>query len=282
MRTRQVIGIAMVCAASVVAADLLMHSSLLHLLQPRILEPADGAIVSGPVTVHWEGPRPMQATLTGNGQRIELGDRDSPFEIDPSRFSRPGQYGIELRSAFGGLIGADRRFMVRRPSRAAAVATLSDAGATPATAPPRVAPAPTGLQELLAERDRLRVDLAATQNELALLRQDQDSSADAHDTAQAESDALLANTEAARLALAGEHLAALQENQALRQRLERIPACTVWGYLAAPRPQTSPPSRHILVSNRRGDVFRNEPQCVATRRTDPAGLSPCVCVGALY
>jgi len=282
MRTRQVIGVAMVCAVSVVAADLLMHSSLLHLLQPRILEPADGAIVSGPVTVRWEGPRPMRATLTGNGQRIALGERDNPFEIDPSRFPRPGQYGIELRSAFGGLIGADRRFMVRRPSRTSASATLSDADAPPAPPPPRAAPASTGMEELLVERDRLRIELAATQNELALLRQDQDGSADAHDAAQAETDALLANTEAERQALAGEHLAVLQENQALRQRLDRIPSCTAWGYLAAPRPQTSPPSRHVLVSNRRGDVFRNEAQCVAIRRTDPAGLSPCVCVGAVY
>ena len=97
MRVRQAVGVALVSAAAVVGADLFMHRSLLRLLRPQILSPADGAIVSGPVTVSWEGPQPMQATLTGNGQRIDLGLRESPFEIDPSRFPRPGQYGLELQ-----------------------------------------------------------------------------------------------------------------------------------------------------------------------------------------
>ena len=130
------LGIALVSAAAVVGADLLMHSSLLRLLRPQILAPADGAIVSGPVTVSWEGPAPMQAALTGNGQRIELGLRENPFEIDPSRFPRPGQYGLELTNPrFGRLISADRRFMVRR----ATAARVNAAAGAPAAARRRAA-----------------------------------------------------------------------------------------------------------------------------------------------
>src|SRR3954466_11547201 len=116
MRVPQVVAIAVLCAGVVIATDLVMHSSLLRLLRPRITSPADGEIITGPVNVSWDGPEPMQATLSGNGQRIDLGMRESPFEVDPSRFPPPGQYGIELRAArLGGLIGADRRFMIRRP-----------------------------------------------------------------------------------------------------------------------------------------------------------------------
>ncbi len=115
MRLQQVVGLALVSAGAVAATDLMMQSSLLRIVRPRIVAPADGAIVTAPISVSWEGPQPMEATLTGNGQRIELGLRDSPFEIDASRIVRPGQYGIELRAArFGSLIGAERRFMVRR------------------------------------------------------------------------------------------------------------------------------------------------------------------------
>ena len=63
-------------------------------------------------------------------------------------------------------------------------------------------------------------------------------------------------------------------------RLASIPSCTVWGYLATTRPQTSPPSRLLRVSDRAGNVFRSELQCAGVRRADPAGLSPCACVGA--
>ena len=106
MRARQAVGILLISGAAVIATDTMMHTSLLRLLQPRIESPADGAIITGPVTVSWQGPQPMQATLTGSGQRIDLGVRESPFEIDPARFPRPGQYGIELRAQrLGDFIG---------------------------------------------------------------------------------------------------------------------------------------------------------------------------------
>jgi hypothetical protein len=280
MRVGQAVGVALVSAAAVVGADLFMHTSLLRVLRPQVLTPADGAIVSGPVTVSWEGPQPMHAVLNGNGQRIDLGRRESPFEIDPSRFPRPGQYALELADPrFGGLISADRRFMVRRSPNPRASAA---AGPEP-DAPASERPTPvTDLAALLAERDRLRVDLAALQNEVNVLKQQLAGSNDDRAAVQADADARLAGAQAEQDALAREHLQALQENAMLRQRLQSIPPCTAWGYMAVPRPQTVPPSRFVVVSNRRGDVFRSEGQCVATRSADPTGVSPCVCVGAVW
>lgn len=280
MRVWQAAGVALVSAAAVVAADLLMHSALLHVLHPQITTPADGAIISGPVTVSWEGPQPMQAVLTGNGQRIDLGLRENPFEIDPSRFPRPGQYGLELTSPrFGRLISVDRRFMVRRGPNARGSTAVGVEAPAPAE---RAAPPAVDLSELLAERDRLRVDMAALQAQVDTLRsQLSDSDADL-DNARADADARVAGAQAEQDALAREHLQTLEENQLLRQRLQSVPPCTVWGYMAMPRPQTSPPSRFVLVSDRRGNVFRSEGHCVANRRGDPTGLSPCICVGAIF
>ena len=281
MRVRQAVGIALVSAAAVVGADLFMHSSLLRLLRPQVIAPADGAIVSGPVTVRWEGPQPMMAVLSGNGQRIELGRRENPFEIDPSRFPRPGQYSLELTDPrFGRLISADRRFMVRRASNARVAAAAAQAGTEPA---PAERPAPSAdTSALVAERDRMRVDLAALQTEVDTLKQQLAGSFLDRDDAQADADARMAGVQAEQDALAREHLQTLEENQLLRQRLQSVPPCTVWGYMAVPRPQTVPPTRYVLVSNRRGDVFRTEGQCVVTRRADPTGVSGCVCVGAVW
>lgn len=281
MGPRQALGVALVSAAAVVAADLMMHSALLRVLRPQIVTPADGAITSGPVTVSWEGPQPMQAVLTGNGQRIDLGLRENPFEIDPSRFPRPGQYGLELTSPrFGQLISADRHFMVRRaPNPRSATA---GAGVDAPAPVERAAPPAADLGALLAERDRLRVDLAALQSQVDTLRGQLAGSDEELEAARADGDARVAGVQAEQDALAREHLQALQENQLLRQRLQSVPPCTTWGYMAVPRPQTVPPSRFVLVSDRQGNVFRNELQCLAVRRADPTGVSPCVCVGAVF
>src|SRR5262245_47489111 len=174
MRVGQMAGIALVGIGAVVATDLVMHSSLLRLLRPRVLSPADGAIVTGPVSVSWEGPQPMQATLTGSGLRVDLGLRESPFEIDPSRFPRPGQYGVELRAPrFGDLIGADRRFMVRRArERSGAAETANDSEPSsppPPKPPPRDQASETQLLQLQAERDQLRGESEALKNQLTSL-----------------------------------------------------------------------------------------------------------------
>jgi hypothetical protein len=247
------------------------------------MSPADGAIVTGAVTVSWEGPQPMEATLTGSGQRVDLGLRESPFEIDPSRFPRPGQYGVELRAPrFGAFIGAERRFMVRRPRERTAAAEEPTADQPSAPPAPRTPAEDNRAVQLEAERDQLRSEVELLQSQLAKQREDNADLSQALDELQANTDARLAAADQERQELAREHLLALQENQLLRQRLDSIPPCTVWGYLAYPRPQTSPPSRIVLVSDRGGTVFRSEADCVRVRRTDPAGASPCVCVGAVW
>lgn len=287
MRVAQLAGVALVSIGAVAATDLVMHTSLLRLLRPRVLSPADGAIITGPVNVSWEGPQPMQATLTGSGIRIDLGLRESPFEIDPSRFPRPGQYGIELRATrFGDIIGVDRRFMVRRARERGAAAEAPDAP-EPAAAPPpkpaaRETTSETWVQQLLTERDQLRGESEALKKEVTGLREDNADLGQALDELQADTDARLAAANQQREELAREHLLALQENQLLRTRMDSIPGCTVWGYVSYPRPQTNPPSRLVLVSDRNGSVFRSEAACMRVRSGDPAGASPCVCVGAVF
>jgi hypothetical protein len=282
MRVGQVIGIALVSAAAVLTTDVAMRSSLLFMLRPRILSPADGAIVTGSVSVSWEGPQPMQATLTGNGQRSDLGLRESPFEIDASHFPRPGQYGIELRpSRLGSFIVAERHFMVRRGHERTAEEPPNEA---PAAEPPP-APPPGGdatAAQLQAERDQLSAQVEALQAQLSKLREENADLNQSLDEQQSESDSRLAAAEQEREALAREHLLALQENQFLRSRMDSIPPCTVWGYVAYPRPQTNPPSRLVLVSDRTGAIFRSEADCAIARRMDPGGISPCVCVGGVF
>jgi hypothetical protein len=283
MRVRQAVGIALICATAVVATDVVLHSSLLRLLQPRILSPADGAIVTGTLNVSWEGPQRMEATLTGTGQRIDLGLRESPFEIDAARFPRPGQYGIELRAPrLGGLIGAERRFMVRRAREHPATAQPAIGDEPESGPPPTPQHTDDGTAQLRAERDQLRGEVETLQGQLTRLREDSADLGQALDELQADTDARLAASEQQREELGREHLLALQENQFLRMRLQSIPPCTVWGYLSYPRPQTNPPSRVVLVSDRSGAVFRSEVDCVRARRTDPSGASSCVCVGSVW
>ncbi len=285
MRASQVALVVLLCIASVIAADFIMHTSLLRLLRPRITSPADGEIITGAVRVSWDGPEPMQATLNGNGQRVDLGLRESPFDIDASRFPRPGQYGIELRAAhLANLIGADRRFMIRRPRERAAAADDSTApdepaGDRPAAPPPAVADA--AVAQLTAERDQLRMDGDQLRELITKLREDNADLNQALDELQADTDARLASANQQRDELAREHLLALQENQLLRMRMANIPTCTVWGYLAVPNPST-PSGRVVLVSDRGGSVFRSEVDCIRVRGSDRTGVSPCVCVGSVW
>jgi hypothetical protein len=283
MRVRQVVAVALVAAGTVIATDLFMQSTLLRTLRPRILSPPDGAIVSAPVTVRWDGPQPMTAVLTSGGMRVDLGQRESPFDIDESRFPRPGQYGVELRSPrLGGWVGADRRFMVRRArEREPAGADAPEAGTAPARA---AQDAPDGevLTALTAERDRLRTEVTELQTQLETLREDNEDLDGALEELQADTDSRLAASDSQREELTREHLLALQENQFLRQRMDSLPPCTAWGYVSVPRPLTSPPSRLVLVSDRAGNVFRTEAACSRVRRADPTGASPCACVGTVW
>jgi hypothetical protein len=215
--------------------------------------------------------------LFRRGRGRELGARHSPFEIDVSSLSRPGEYRIELRSPrFGRLIAAERRFFVGAPS---------------ALEPPPPTPEPGGEQieelrqeavRLQHERDRMVAERDFLQEQIAKLQAENRDLAgtieELHDE-QAATEGRLGVVESQQAELMQEHLAALRENQALRARIESLPACTTWGYLSLPR--TAVPTRRVIVSNGRGEVFRSERACLRSRQADPTAASTCVCVGVV-
>lgn len=285
MRLPGAIGMVLLGAGAVLIADLVLGSSLLDVLRPRIETPADGAIVTGAVNVSWQGPRMMHATLAGNGQRIDLGLRESPFEIDPERFPRPGQYRVELAGErFGGLIRAERRFMVRRGRGRASsrAASMPEEHQEPYAAQP---PPPRNrevIAQLEAEREQLRGQIGLLQKALAEARDDSAVLDQDLGDLQADADASLAAADRQHDDLVRQQALLMEENQHLRLRLESLPECTVWGYMYYPNPQTSPPSRMVVVSDRMGTVFRTAAECELGRRLDPSRGSRCSCAGPLF
>jgi regulator of replication initiation timing len=277
---RRIALVLLLSATTVVITDLTFQSTLLHTLWPVILTPADGAITNAPVTVRWEGPQPMLATLRRGGRRQALGLRPSPFEIDASRFRHPGQYAIELQSPkWGGAIKAERRFLVRRPPEPEPTPVPEEKTENTDTA--------KDLDEIIrrlrSERDRIEAENQALYDENTKLRLDNrdlsQSLDDLHDQ-QEQTDSRLAAAESQQAELMQQHMAVLQQNQLLRNRIQTVPACTTWGYLSRPRAETMPSTRRIfVVSNGQGVIFRNELQCELTRRNDRTAASPCVCVG---
>ena len=281
MHMRQALGVALISAVTVLVTDLTFRTTLLHTLWPTIVTPADGAITTTPVTVRWEGSQPLRVTLTGRGIREDLGLRHSPLEIDERYFRRPGQYAVEIRSPwFGELISAERRFLYRPPRPPAPART--------AAPPPDLSTQVRQLSErigalederqllqgkstsLVQENDTLRGEnneLTATLDEVRALQE--------------QADNRIAAMEAQQSDLIREYRTALEENRQLRVRLESVPACTTWGYLAYPQPRTYPPTRRIvLVSNGLGEVFRDQIDCELARRKDGAAASACYCVAS--
>jgi regulator of replication initiation timing len=279
---RQALGFALVSALAVLVTDVTFKSTLLRTLWPVIVSPADGAITTAPVRVRWEGSQPLMVTLIGNGTRESLGLRHSPFEIEPRYFPRPGQYGVELRSAvLGRWVTSERRFLVRPPRQAPP---------TPEAATEPLADAVNDLKDRIArlederqllagrgtslsqENDTLRtenVDLNVTVDDLRV----------AQDQLDGRAEALAA--ENAELTQAYQRM--LEENRQLRLRLESMPLCTTWGYLSYPRPQTIPPTRRVVVvSNGEGQIFRNQRECELIRENDRSAMSVCHCVGSPF
>lgn len=275
---RQVLVVAMVSALTVLATDWMFQSSLRRTLWPTIVTPADGAITTAPVTVRWDGPQPLFVTLVGNGERVKLGLRHSPMEIEEKFFPRAGQYGVEVRSPIlGRLASAERRFLVRPPRQLPPADPPPDLGGTLRQLSERI----TALEDerqllqgkttnLFEENESLRGENSHLTAAVGELR-----------AAQEQADHRLAAMEAQQVEFAREYHAILEENRQLRLRLESLPSCTTWGYVVYPRPQTIPPTRRVvLVSNSFGDVFRSQMECELTRRTDPTAATTCYCVGS--
>ena len=268
---------------AVLAADVAFRASLLRLLRPEILSPTDGAVVTPPVKVRWEGPREMQVTLRYAGrEEWDLGVRQSPFEI-PAQFLRErGLYSVGLRAtALGDWISVSRSFSTDGE-------------------PPPPAPSPPPSNELASK-------LAALEDSLQQMR---DAQEDAHDEntglyeenasireenailteelqqmAEAELRALgqIAAMEREYARLAEEHRALLVELAQTRARLSSVVPCSVWGYFSSPRPRIVPQMRRfVVVSDSQGEVFRTQSSCEEVRRTDQGAGSVCFCVGSSF
>ena len=279
---RQAIGVALVSALAVLVTDVAFKSTLLRTLWPVILSPADGAITTAPVRVRWDGSQPLMVTLIGNGTREPLGLRESPFEIEPRYFPRPGQYGIELRSPLlGRWITSERRFLVRPPRQ------------PPAASQPETEPLAKAVNDMKDRIERLEderqllagrgTSLSQENETLRTQNVDLNTTVDDLRTAQEQLDERLAALALEHTELAQAYQRAVEENRQLRFRLESMPLCTTWGYLSYPRPQTIPPTRRVVVvSNADGQIFRNQRECELIRETDRGAASVCQCVGSPF
>jgi len=269
---------ALLAAAGIIAGDVVFRTSLLDQVRPVILSPADQAVVEPPVRVLWDGPQQMRVLLSiaGEAQR-DLGVHESPFDLPSDQFPRDGGYGIELQSLrYGRWIRAARWFQVHAAPEHPAepdhkVRTWDAKELLHALEAARTArDKALGRTKFLSEENAaLRDESERLAKQLEALYKSQDD--------QTERAAELER----RLAQLGEENRTLaEENTAIRQRLNTVVPCTVWGYFGFPHPQTFPPTRRALnVSDGRGQVFRTQPECELLRRGDPTAASICFCVG---
>lgn len=276
MRSRSVLSVVLIGAATVVAVDLLLQNTLVGELVARVESPADGARLRPPVTVRWSGPRKMRAILSGPGGALDLGWRGSPFEIGADQVARSGDYTLELRPwLFGRWFAHQARFSVTREGRRRRAA--NGRREEDAQAPLRAQ-----LEVLRNERDAANAVNADLYEENGQLRRENAELTQANARLQEEqADAVQrAQAFAALQGQLEERLGALEdENRVLRSRLASIPPCLAWGYLTYPRPQLLPRTRRVVVvSNTRGEVFRDERECEAFRRQDQTAASRCDCV----
>jgi regulator of replication initiation timing len=275
------IGTALLCAAAILAGDLLFRTSLLRSVRPVILAPPSRAVVGPPVQVYWDGPQRMRVFLSAVGdEQRDLGVHESPLVLDASQFPREGGYRIDLAAlSFGNWIRATRRFQVH----------ITEAPKPqPQPGPPHESPPETrdpqrALAVARAARDKAQARSKSLREENAALRSESERLAKQVETlAQTqEEDAAHAEELERRLAqFADENRALAEENAAIRQRLSSVVPCTVWGYYSFPRPQTVPVTRRVLmVSDTRGRVFRGQLECESVRRDDATAASICFCVG---
>jgi len=264
-----------ITVAALLLIELMLQTSLYRWLQPAVLSPTEGAVVTLPLRVQWDGPPRMNVLVASDGGSPQvLGIRPSPCELGSSELPKPGLYRLHLRAPlFGSLIQAERRFVVAPPP--------------PPTPPPQADPRLNQLSESLsalqAAHEQTQAENTSLHAEIEALRQENSAlQSDVERATNTQSD------DSDRLAADADRLAQLrQENQALAEQLTSLQwqlnaalACRVWGYYSFPRPQTYPPTRRtITVTNIAGEIFRAEAECEAVRLTDPTTASRCFCVG---
>jgi regulator of replication initiation timing len=273
------IGIAMLCAAAILAGDLVFRTSLLRWVRPVILVPVTRAVVEPPVQIYWDGPRRMRVFLTAVGdQPRDLGVHESPFVVAAREFPREGGYRVDLQAlSFGNWIRATRWFQVH------AAEPPKPAPAAHQESPPASHDLTRALTLVRAARDKAQERSKGLRDENAALRGETERLTKQVETlAQTqEEDAAHAEELEQRLGqLAEANRALADENAAIRQRLNSVVPCTVWGYYSFPRPQTVPVTRRILmVSDTVGRIFRGQFECETVRRDDPTAASVCFCAG---
>jgi hypothetical protein len=272
---RQALALAFLCVVVTVATDAIFRSSLSRALWPLVETPADGAVVTFPLTIRWEGPQELYITLIGGDVHEDLGLRQNPTEVSAEHFPRPGQYRIQLRSpVLGRWSATERRFLVRAPSTPPTQAAKKNA----------VDDENGRIEDMASAVNRLRqheiieAENAALDGENANLREENNNlttSLQDLRNLQAQTVARLDAIEAQQSELERQYRQALEENQQLRARIESIPDCTTWGYASYQRGRFV-----MLVSDGRGGVFRDQLQCEANRRVDLTSASACICVGS--
>jgi len=273
------LAVGFAAALATIGADALFRASLLRAVRPVIVSPTDGATVSLPVIVRWEGPRRMHVALRFGGRASwDLGIRESPFELPGDSVTRRGLYAVEIWSpTFGHWISASRTFAVERSTPAAQQAAPQEDWSAQLAALER------SLEELKNAQEKLRAENAALYEENATVREENailteeiNRLAEAEQRARGQA----AAWEQRHSELAGEHHRLLEEVNALRMRVASVVPCTVWGYYAYPRPQRIPATRRtVTVSNARGEVFRSRDACETHRVGDPTAASLCFCLG---
>jgi regulator of replication initiation timing len=273
---------AVLCAAAIIAGDVLFRTSLLSQVRPIILTPEDQAVVVSPVQVRWEGPEQMRVFLAIVGEAPrDLGQHESPFDIGSDQFPRDGGYQIVIEAPrFSRWIRAQRWFQVHTApvpppptqdhrDRASDNKELLRALEAARTARDRA----HGRTKFLSEENTaLRDESERLAKQLEALYKSQED--DAEHTAE---------LERRTAQLAEENRALAEENAAMRMRLGSVIPCTVWGYYSYQQPQMIPVTRRSLtVSDPRGQVFRAQPECEAARRADASAASICFCVGSSW
>lgn len=265
---------------AVAGADLIFRASILRLVRPVIVEPADGELVAAPVRVRWEGPQRMRVTLRYAGrEKWDLGLRESPFVIPKENLRERGLYSVEIRAlTLGEWITATRAFSTDGDPPAMANQQHDEVSR-------KLAALEESLQEMRdtqedshEENTNLYEENASIREENAILTEEIQQMAESEQRANSEITGL--NNEYARLA--GENRMLMDEVAQLRTRLGAVVPCSVWGYYADPRPQMVPPRRFVVVSDPNGEVFRVQSACERLRRTDLGSASVCFCVGSSF
>lgn len=266
---------------AVLLADVVFRASVLRLVRPVIVHPADGAVAELPLRVRWEGPLEMQVTLRYAGrEEWDLGLRESPFEIPAQYLRERGLYSVGIRSpTLGDWVAASRSFSIEGETPAEPQRPPNDLGGKLAALEESLQRMREAQEDAHDENTSLYEENAAIREENAILTEELQQMAEAELRALGQ----VAAVEREYGRLVEEHRALLVELAQTRARLGSVIPCSVWGFVATPRPRLAPANRQfVMVSDSTGEVFRTQAMCETMRRADETATSICFCVGSSF